>query len=46
MGTELEKFQQLMVGKYNSQAQSIADTNSFNISLVMTHIWKDRTDGK
>jgi hypothetical protein len=43
---ELEKFLQLMAGKYNSQAQSIADTNYFNISLVMTPIWKDRTDGK
>ncbi len=43
---ELAKFQQLMAGKYNSQAQSIADTNYFNISLVMTPIWKDRTDGK
>ena len=44
--SELAKFQKLMVGKYNSQAQSIADTSYFNISLVMTPIWKDRTDGK
>jgi hypothetical protein len=43
---DLSRFQQLMAGKYNSQAQSIADTNYFNISLVMTPIWKDRTDGK
>jgi hypothetical protein len=43
---ELEKFQQLMAGKYDSKAQSLADTNYFNISLVMTPIWKDRTDGK
>jgi CpeT/CpcT family (DUF1001) len=43
---ELATFQQLMAGKYNSQAQSMADTNYFNISLVMIPIWKDRTDGK
>jgi hypothetical protein len=43
---ELVNFQQLMSGKYNSQAQSISDTDYFNISLVMTPIWKERTDGR
>jgi hypothetical protein len=43
---ELAQFQQLMAGKYNSQAQSLRDTSYFNISLVMVPIWKDRTDGK
>jgi CpeT/CpcT family (DUF1001) len=44
--SELAALQKLMAGKYNSQAQSIADTNYFNISLVMKSIWMDRTDGK
>jgi CpeT/CpcT family (DUF1001) len=43
---DLAALQQLMTGKYNSEAQSKADTNYFNISLVMKPIWTDRTDGK
>jgi CpeT/CpcT family (DUF1001) len=43
---ELAAFQQIMIGEYNSEAQSLKDTAYFNISLVMTPIWKDRTDGK
>jgi CpeT/CpcT family (DUF1001) len=43
---ELAAFEKIMAGKYSSIAQSKADTNYFNISLVMTPIWKDRTDGK
>jgi CpeT/CpcT family (DUF1001) len=43
---ELAAFLQIMAGKYNSEAQSLKDTSYFNISLVMTPIWKDRADGK
>ena len=44
--TELEKFSQLMQGDFSSESQSKSDTSYFNISLVMTPIWSDRTDGK
>lgn len=43
---ELEKLMSLMEGKFSSELQSKSDTNYFNISLVMTPIWTNRTDGK
>ena len=43
---ELSKLTSLMVGVFSSETQSKADTSYFNISLVMTQIWSDRTDGK
>lgn len=42
----LEELSRVMTGKFSSEAQSKADTSYFNISLVMTPIWTDRTDGK
>lgn len=42
---DLEQFAQLMTGKFSSEAQSKKDTNYFNISLIMTPIWSERTDG-
>jgi CpeT/CpcT family (DUF1001) len=43
---ELAYFERIMRGKYNSAAQAKSDTDYYNISLVMTPIWKDRTDGR
>jgi hypothetical protein len=43
---ELDKFEALMVGTFTSELQSKTDTSYFNISLVMTPIWTNRTDGK
>jgi hypothetical protein len=43
---DLEHLAQLMIGKFSSEAQSKKDTNYFNISLIMTPIWSERTDGK
>lgn len=43
---ELDKLVSLMEGKFSSELQSKADTGYFNISLIMTPIWTDRTDGK
>jgi CpeT/CpcT family (DUF1001) len=43
---ELIALENIMAGKYTSEAQSKADTNYFNISLVMIPIWQDRADGK
>lgn len=43
---ELEQFTSLMVGTFTSELQAKTDTNYFNISLVMTPIWTNRTDGK
>lgn len=42
---ELEKFASHLTGKFSSQKQSEADTAFFNISLTMTRIWEERTDG-
>ena len=44
--TELDKLTSLMSGTFSSELQSETDTSYFNISLVMTPIWSDRTDGK
>lgn len=44
--TELDKLSALMEGAFSSELQSKTDTNYFNISLVMTPIWSNRTDGK
>jgi hypothetical protein len=41
----LINFARIMQGKYSSERQSKADTSYFNISLVMTPIWSNRTDG-
>lgn len=43
---ELENLVQLMKGKFSSEAQAKKDTSYYNISLVMTPIWSNRTDGK
>ena len=43
---ELDKLTSLMVGAFSSELQSINDTDYFNISLVMTPVWTNRTDGK
>jgi CpeT protein len=43
---ELITLENIMAGKYTSEAQSKVDTNYFNISLVMVPIWQDRGDGK
>ena len=43
---ELDKLVSLMHGRFSSELQSKADTNYFNISLIMTPIWRNRTDGK
>ena len=45
-GKELNDLATLMEGKFSSELQSKTDTSYFNISLVMTPIWRDRTDGK
>ncbi len=39
--TELEMLQKMMAGKYNSAEQAKADTDYFNISLVMQPIWAE-----
>lgn len=44
--SELDKFATLMEGTFTSELQSKTDTSYFNISLVMTPIWSNRTDGK
>lgn len=43
---DLEQLLHLLEGKFSSQNQAEKDSDYFNISLVMTQIWKDRTDGK
>lgn len=42
--TELKELFALMQGSFNSEAQSVADSTYFNISLHMYPIWKDRGD--
>lgn len=44
--TALDKLTALMEGAFSSELQSRTDTSYFNISLVMTPIWTDRTDGR
>jgi hypothetical protein len=43
---DLERFAMLLAGKYSSAAQAARDTAFYNISLVMTPIWPNRTDGR
>ena len=43
---ELNELLSIMTGAYSSEQQSKADSNYFNISLIMTPIWTERTDGK
>lgn len=43
---ELDELAQLMQGRFTSELQAKSDTDYFNISLIMTPIWADRTDGK
>lgn len=43
--SELEKLADLMTGRFTSEAQSKSDSTYFNISLIMTKIWPERTDG-
>ncbi len=42
---ELEKFASHLTGKFSSKKQSEADTAYYHISLHMTRIWEERTDG-
>lgn len=42
---DLKKLAEMMSGKFNSAAQSLADTNFLNISLVMEPIWTEKDDG-
>lgn len=42
---ELVKFSQLLIGDFNSSEQAAKDTSYFHITLSMTRIWDDRTDG-
>ena len=41
----LEDFASALSGQFSSKQQSEADTSYLNISLSMTRIWEDRTDG-
>jgi hypothetical protein len=43
---DLDKLATLMEGAFSSELQSKTDTSYFNISLVMTPIWSNRSDGK
>lgn len=43
---ELDQLFVLMQGAFSSEQQSKTDSSYFNISLVMTPIWSDRTDGR
>lgn len=42
---DLESFAKLLTGSFSNIEQANADTNFFHISLIMTPIWPDRTDG-
>ena len=42
---DLENLVNLMQGSFSSEAQSISDSDYFDIRLQMKRIWKDRTDG-
>lgn len=42
---DLLQFASLLTGNFSSEAQSKTDSAYFNISLSMTRIWADRTDG-
>ena len=46
--TEEEKLDLLiswMTGSFNSEEQSLLDSNFYNIHLYMKEIWKERQDG-
>ena len=43
---DLDRLVQTMIGKYNSSEQAKADKEYYDISLVMTPIFPERTDGK
>lgn len=40
--TSLDELVSIMQGAYSSEKQSISDTTYFNISLIMTPIWKNK----
>jgi CpeT protein len=42
---ELENFAAHLIGKFSSKKQSEVDTAYYHISLHMTRIWDERTDG-
>lgn len=42
---ELEKFSRLLIGNFSSKDQAAKDTSYFHITLSMTRIWEDHTDG-
>jgi hypothetical protein len=42
---KLEKLTDWMTGSFSSKAQSLLDTNFYNIHLEMVRIWPDRNDG-
>ena len=43
---ELNTLASLMTGTFTSEQQALMDSDYYNISLIMTEIWSDRTDGK
>ncbi len=43
--SDLETLVNWMTGSFNSEAQSLSDSDYYNISLEMHRIWKDRDDG-
>ncbi|MFN8154668.1 MAG: chromophore lyase CpcT/CpeT [Bacteroidia bacterium] len=42
---ELVNFSKLLIGDFNSSEQAAKDTSYFHITLSMTRIWEDKTDG-
>ena len=41
---ELNQLANMMIGSFDSEEQSLADTNFYNIHLEMVRIWEDRED--
>lgn len=41
---ELENLANMMIGSFDSEEQSLADTNFYNIHLEMVRIWEERED--
>ncbi len=42
----IERLEAMIIGSYTSEAQSLADSTYFNISLQMYPIWQDRPEAK
>ena len=41
----LDKFSRLLIGDFSSKEQATKDTSYFHITLSMTRIWEEKTDG-